>query len=89
MTQIRIDTAEVENASSQFQHKVSELNQLTAQAQNVINNLQASFQGQRANRIYGQWQELQPNLRNAIETLQFAGELLRRAAADFSQADLA
>ena len=52
-----------------------------------MNNLQSQFKGQRAQKIYNAWQDMQPSLNNATQALETAGKLLKEAASAFSQAD--
>lgn len=87
MTKIMIDTAQVQNTSNQFNSKRGELDALVSQANNLMNSLQGQFTGQRANAIFGEWQSMQGNLKNAIQTLQQASDLLKRAATDFGTVD--
>lgn len=87
MVEIRINPDQVESTGNQFQTKRGELESLTSQAQSLMNSLQGVFTGQRATAIFNEWQSMQPNLKNAIQTLQMAGDLLKRAAADFRAAD--
>lgn len=87
MTTIRIDTAQVESTGGQFATKRGELESLTSQARSMMNALQGQFTGVRANRIFAEWEGMQPNLQAAIETLQAASDLLKRASADFSMVD--
>jgi len=87
MTRITIDTAQVAQVGAQFQAKSGELAALHQQAKSLMNSLQGQFTGNRANRIFGDWESMQSNLVNAIETLQVAGELLKKAANDFAITD--
>ncbi|RME57024.1 hypothetical protein D6779_09550 [Candidatus Parcubacteria bacterium] len=87
MTRITIDTAQVTQVGVQFQAKSNELAALHQQAKSLMNSLQGQFMGNRANRIFGDWESMQPSLLNAIETLEIAGNLLKKAAADFAATD--
>ena len=87
MTKIMIDTGQVQNTGNQFNSKRGELEALVSQANNLMNSLQGQFTGQRANAIFGEWNSMQGNLKNAIQTLQAASELLKRAATDFGTVD--
>jgi hypothetical protein len=53
----------------------------------MMNNLEGQFTGARAGKIFGQWRDMQGSLTSAINTLQEAGNLLNRAAQDFSEVD--
>jgi uncharacterized protein YukE len=52
-----------------------------------MNNLEGQFTGNRAQRIYQEWQGMQPSLNAAIQALGQAGQLLQRAGTAFSEAD--
>ena len=87
MTIIRLDPAVVEGTGSQFISRRADLEGLVSQAKSLMNSLQGQFTGQRATRIFSEWDQMQPNLQNAIQSLQVAGDLLKRAAAEFSSVD--
>ncbi len=89
MADIRIDTAQVDSTGGQFIAKRGDLEGLVSQAKSLMNTLQGQFRGQRATAIFGEWDAMQPNLQAAIQSLQQAGDLLKRAAADFSAVDSA
>jgi WXG100 family type VII secretion target len=88
MTVIRIDTAQVESTGSQFISKRGELEALVSQAKSMMTTLQGQFTGTRAQRIFSEWEGMQPSLQSAIQTMEQAGTLLKRAATDFGQADM-
>jgi WXG100 family type VII secretion target len=88
MSVIRIDPAQVEGTGSQFITKGGELEALVSQAKGMMNNLQGQFTGQRAQKIFSEWESMQGNLRSAVGTLEQAGNLLKRAASDFSRVDM-
>jgi len=87
MAEIRINPDQVESTGNQFNAKRGELEALNSQAINLMNSLQGVFTGTRANAIFAEWNNMQPNLKNAIQTLQSASELLKRAANDFRGVD--
>ena len=87
MAEIRINPDQVQNAGNQFKTKRGELDALIAQANSLMTSLQGAWTGQRANKTFGQWAEMQPNLKAASATLEAAGELLKAAANDFRSAD--
>jgi WXG100 family type VII secretion target len=87
MTQISINTAEVESACSRFTQEKGNLESLLSTTKNLMNNLQGQFKGQRAQKIFGAWQDMQPNLNGAVQALDTASKLLREAASAFNQAD--
>lgn len=87
MAVIRIDPSQVESTGNQFNSKSDELNALVQQANSLMTSLQGAFTGQRATAIFGEWNGMQPGLKNAVETLRQASILLKRAASDFRAAD--
>jgi WXG100 family type VII secretion target len=87
MTNIVVPTAEVDAAGQQFITKSGEVDALVKQAQSLMNNLQGQFKGQRATRINSEWQGMQQQLVNAIQTLQTTGHWLKKAATDFTNVD--
>jgi len=89
MTEIRVNVGEVRDKGAQFQSRRGELESLVSAARGLMTALQGSFTGQRAQRIFQEWEGMQPRLTSAIETLQQAGDFLTRAAADFEAADTA
>lgn len=86
---IEIDVAQVQDYSTQFTNKSQELEQLRQNANNMANQLAAAWRGQRANAFQGDWQQMTPQIQNAIQVLQQAAQLLQRAATDFGAADSA
>jgi WXG100 family type VII secretion target len=84
---IRIDPTQVEGTGGRFITKSGELDGLVREAQRMMNELQGSFTGQRAQNIFSEWEGMQGSLRSAVGTLEEAGKLLKRAATDFSQVD--
>jgi len=89
MAVIRIDPAQVTSTGNQFTAKSTELSSLVQQARGLMNSLQGQFTGQRASMIFSEWEQMQPSLQNAIQTLSMAGDLLKRASIDFQSADSA
>jgi len=89
MTEIRVNVADVRDRGAQFQNKRNELEALVTAARNMMIALQGTFTGVRAQRIFNEWEGMQPRLNAAIETLQTAGTFLTKAAADFETADTA
>jgi WXG100 family type VII secretion target len=87
MTDIRINTGEVEGVSARFVKERGDLEALVGEARAQMNALEGGFRGRRAQKIFSEWGEMQPSLRNAVDVLQRAGDLLKRAATSFGQAD--
>lgn len=87
MPQIRIDTEQVASTGQQFNAKRGELESLVNQSRALMNNLQGQFTGRRATAIFGEWDGMQASLTNAMQTLQSASDLLRRASTEFGQVD--
>jgi WXG100 family type VII secretion target len=87
MSVIRIEPAQVESSGSQFLSKRAELEALVNKARSLMNNLQATFTGQRATKIFGEWEQMQKPLQTAMQTLETTGNWLKKAAADFQGVD--
>jgi WXG100 family type VII secretion target len=87
MANIVANTGSIQTTSSQFFQKQQELEGLINQAKSQMASLEAEFKGTRATRIQGEWQQMQPQLVKAIESLKTAGDLLKRAALAFEDVD--
>lgn len=87
MSVIKIDPGEVQSTGGQFLKMQSEVEGLVSKARSDMSNLEGQFTGVRAGKIFGQWRDMQGSLTSAINTLQEAGNLLNRAAQDFSEVD--
>ena len=84
---IRIDPGQVSGVGSQFMCRQSDLEALVTQARSLMSSLEGQFTGQRAQRIYQEWDGMQPSLNAAIQSLGQAGQLLQRASTAFSETD--
>jgi WXG100 family type VII secretion target len=89
MTEIRVNVGDVRAKGQEFQRKRGELEALVSSAKALMSALQGTFTGIRAQRIFTEWEGMQPGLTNAITTLETAGQFLTRAAVDFEAADTA
>jgi WXG100 family type VII secretion target len=89
MTVIQIDTSQVEAGAAEFQRRASEVEALVGQSRRLMTDLQAQFRGIRAGRVFSEWEAMQPGLTAAVQALEAAGALLRRASADFGGVDQA
>ena len=87
MTQILINTEQVTNTGNQFNAKAGELEALINNARSLMNSLEAGWQGVRKTNTFNEWNSMQPNLKNAVETLQVTSRILKQAAADFEATD--
>lgn len=87
MADIRINPDQVENTGNQFNAKRGELDGLITQANGLMKSLQGAWTGQRATKTFSQWEEMQPSLKAASETLTAAGGLLKAAAVEFRGVD--
>ena len=87
MTLIQIDTGQVSNTGNKFVQLRNEVDSLITNAKNMMGELEMQFKGQRAHRIFEQWQEMLPRLQAASETLQGAGDLLSQASEAFRMVD--
>lgn len=89
MTMIQIDPGEVSNTGTQFNTMRDQVQELVTRASGLMNTLESQFKGSRATRIFGEWHEMLPRLQSGVQSLEMAGTLLNRAAADFHEADMA
>jgi WXG100 family type VII secretion target len=89
MTLIQIDTSQVEAGALEFQRRAEEVQMLLTQSRRMMSELQTQFRGIRAGRVFSEWEAMQPGLGAAIQTLESAGLLLRRASTDFGGVDQA
>lgn len=87
MTVIRIDTTEVSNVSKDFSNKGTEVGTLIANAKRAMDNLRASFTGNRAKAAFGKWDSMQNALQQAEQNLHDAAQTLSEAVQAFSSAD--
>jgi len=87
MTQILINTEQVTSTGNQFNAKAGELEALINNARSMMSSLEASWQGVRKTNTFNEWNSMQPNLKNAVETLQVTSRILKQAAADFEATD--
>lgn len=87
MSEIRINTGEVSNVGGQFSSKANELRALIQQARSMMSNLQSGFTGNRATKIFGEWEGMQKGLDGAATNLDQAATFLKNAASDFASAD--
>jgi len=87
MTQILITPEEVTNTGNQFNAKAGELQTLINNARTLMSNLESTFRGMRATNTFNEWNSMQPNLKNAVETLEVTSRILKQAAADFEAVD--
>lgn len=89
MSEIRISPPQVTDVGNQFRTKAGELEALVNQAKGLMNSLEGAWMGQRKNTTFAEWNSMQTNLQNAIQTLHQTSQLLVRAASDFAQVDSA
>lgn len=87
MPQIIVSPENLNQTGVQFDTKRQELEALNAQARGYISALQGEWKGNRATRFFGEWEMMEKRLLDAIQTLQDASTLLKRASADFASAD--
>ena len=84
---IVVDPSQLNATSGQFTTKHGELEALVQYAKSQVGALQGSWQGNRANKFFGDWASMQPSLEAAIQTLEQTSLLLKSAATDFAAAD--
>jgi WXG100 family type VII secretion target len=88
MSEIRINPGDVTKTGTDFGNMSNDVEGLVSRAKGIMSSLESQFTGARANKIYGQWHDMEPSLRSAVDTLKSAGELLGSAARDFDAADM-
>ena len=88
MTDIRINPDDVTRTGTDFGKMSNEVEGLVSRAKGIMSSLESQFTGARATKIYGQWHDMEPGLRSAVDTLKSAGDLLGSAARDFDAADM-
>lgn len=84
---ILVNTEQVRATGQEFLRRRAELEELVNRAVSQMQQLEAEFKGMRASKIQAEWQGMVPALRSSIQNLEQAGNLLTRAATDFSQVD--
>jgi WXG100 family type VII secretion target len=86
---IKIDPGEVRNTGTQVSRKKQELLETLDKVQQVMQTLEQNFQGQRSKHILDQWNEIRGRLPKSFEDLQRVDDLLKRAADQFEEVDMA
>ncbi|MCW5873109.1 MAG: WXG100 family type VII secretion target [Anaerolineales bacterium] len=84
---ILVNTEQVRSTGAEFLRRRGELEELVNRAVAQMQQLESQFKGVRAARIQQEWQGMVPSLRNSIQNLEQAGNLLNRAATDFESVD--
>ena len=88
MAGIKIDPTQVDSYGSKFKTSSTQVQELLGSVQGIVGSLQGGeWQGNRANSFYTDWGAMKPQIVKAIETLNQAGDLLKKAAKDFSITD--
>ena len=89
MPKILVDPEQLDSISFQLKIKYDELNILIMNSRSLMNDLKASFKGQRANAIMSEWDDIQINLSKVVDSLGQASDIMKRASQDFRNADSA
>ena len=84
---ILVNTEQVKATGAEFLKKKAELDELLGRAKAQMEQLRSEFQGMRATKINDEWTQMIPTLQTSINNLEQAGNLLNRAATDFSSVD--
>lgn len=88
MTQIIITPEQVKDFGAKFGNSANQVQDLLNQVQNLVNTLQGgAWKGNRANKFYGDWGAMKPQVVKAIETLNQTAQILKAAGADFGGVD--
>jgi WXG100 family type VII secretion target len=88
MAQILLTPEQVRDYGNKFSNSSNQVQDLLNQVQNLVNTLQGgAWKGNRANKFYGDWGAMKPQIVKSIETLNQAGIILKGAADAFASVD--
>ncbi len=88
MTQIIVTPEQLREFGVKFNTSSDQVQELLNQVQNLVNTLQGgAWKGNRANKFYGDWGGMKPQVDKAISTLREASQLLKAAGDAFEQVD--
>jgi WXG100 family type VII secretion target len=87
MPTIRVDPEEVRRVSKDIKAKKDTMEDAINRAKSVMTNLQPNFTGKRSKAVFDEWERIQPKLKDAIQTIMQASDLLERAGVDFEATD--
>lgn len=88
MTQIIVTPDQLRDYGSKFGNSSNQVQDLLNQVQNLVNTLQGgAWKGNRANKFYGDWGAMKPQVAKAIETLNQASQILKAAGDAFGGVD--
>jgi len=88
MAQIVVTPEQVSDFGTKFSNSSTQVQDLLNQVQNLVSTLQGgAWKGIRANKFYGDWSSMKPQVAKAIETLNQAGQILKAAGNAFGGVD--
>ena len=88
MPQIIVTPEQVQDFGTKFGNSSNQVQDLLNQVQNLVNTLQGGqWKGNRANKFYGDWGAMKPQVVKAIQTLNDAGQILKAASTAFGGVD--
>ena len=86
---IKIDPGEVRSTGRQVSIKKQELTDVLEKVKSLMQTLEQNFQGQRSKSIISEWEGIRNRMPKAFEDLQKLDDLLKRAADQFEEVDMA
>lgn len=88
MTQIVVTPEQLRDYGNKFNNSSNQVQEMLNQVQNLVNTLQGGqWKGNRANKFYGDWGGMKPQVDKAIQTLRDASQLLKNAGDAFESVD--
>ena len=88
MPQIVVTPEQVSDFGTKFSNSSTQVQDLLNQVQNLVSTLQGgAWKGNRANKFYGDWGSMKPQVAKAIETLNQASQMLKAAGQAFGGVD--
>ena len=88
MAKIVVTPEQMQDFGTKFGNSSTQVQDLLNQVQNLVNQLQGGqWAGNRANKFYGDWGAMKPQVVKAIQTLNQAGQILKAAGTAFGGVD--
>ncbi|MBN2084262.1 MAG: WXG100 family type VII secretion target [Anaerolineales bacterium] len=86
---IKIDPGEVRSTGRSVSQKKQDLIDVLERVKTLMQTLEQNFQGQRSKAILSEWEGIRSRMPKAFEDLQKLDDLLKRAADQFEEVDMA
>ncbi len=87
MPRIRIDPQQVRTVAQTFKQKSQESQQMIAQLETQINNMQAEWEGMAAQKFYGDFEQWRASMKQFTQLLEGIGQQLEQIANTMAAAD--